>query len=168
MIKNTLLFILSIFSYCFYAQNQIYDQYPSGQYFYKGGVVEFYKEVKKIINEQNLLPCKNSQEKYILPLVVNSNGTINFIKADDSVDIAANKCAYEFGRKLVPDLKNWSPAKINNKDVSAIVELPIDPFYLYYTNPDPSSNKLWSQNFKKELNHFLIRSKIFLKKNWQE
>ncbi|UZT96198.1 hypothetical protein ODZ84_13280 [Chryseobacterium fluminis] len=154
MIKNTLLFFFSIFSCCLYAQNQIYDGYPKGQFYYKGGELALLKEIKKIIISQNIQVCTNKEEKYVIPVIINNDASINFIKFSDSINIANNKCAYEFGMKIIPHLKNWEPAIIKNEKIRAIAEIEFHPFFLYYTNEDLRKNKMTEPEYSKGLKKF--------------
>jgi hypothetical protein len=161
MIKK-LLFIFTILSSIIRAQSQVYEEYPAGQYFYKGGSLEFHKDIKRIIETQKLLPCENTEEKYTIPVIVRADETITFIKYSDSVEITKNKCAYDFGRKLIPFLKNWQSATIDNKNVSAIVEIVIDPFFLFHSKEDPKYNQLKQPKYKKGMQSFNYElTKIF-------
>jgi hypothetical protein len=118
-----------------------------------------------------LQPCPNKEEKYVIPVIINTDSSISFIKYSDSANIADNKCAYDFGRKIIPYLKDWMPAKVNGQLVRAIAEIPINPFYLYYSKDNPKNDEFKDPKFKKGIEVFsnqvkeIFQSKIKANEN---
>ncbi|WP_123905753.1 hypothetical protein [Chryseobacterium sp. ERMR1:04] len=154
MIRKVFILIFIISTVLISAQREVLDQYPHGQYFYAGGINEFNKEVVKVVKQQKLLPCENVGEKYTIPIIVNENSTINYIKDFDTITIQKNKCAFDFARKIMPHLKRWIPAKENDKYIASITKIEIKPFYLYYSKDDPRSNEMKNPVYEKGMKSF--------------
>lgn len=156
MSRKIFLLILFVLYNLLQAQQleEVLGSYPKGQDFYKGGPKSLFIEMKGIIFEQNLKPCLNSEETYALPVIVKPDSTISFVKDFDSVNIAKNKCAYYMGRKIVPHLKNWVPARENNVNVSAITEILIYPFFLENFNTDIKKNIITQVKHSKGSEYF--------------
>lgn len=136
------------------AQREILEKYPSGQDFYVGGINGIQKEIVKIIKEQKLQPCADKTENYEIPVLVNEDATINFIKDFDSLTIEKNKCAFDFSRKIIPHLKKWLPAKENGKKIAAIARIKIQPFFMYHSKDNPINNVSINPTYKKGLQLF--------------
>lgn len=91
-------------------QMVIYDDYPKGQDYYKGGTKAFYKELRQVLLDRKVSPCECVSESYTIPLLVKADGTVQYVKDDDEEGIAKNKCAYDMLRAALPYLENWQPA----------------------------------------------------------
>lgn len=154
MIKRVLILICIISVNLMSAQKEVWDEYPRGQYFYAGGINELNKEMKRIVKEQNLLPCEKSEEIYHMKILVNENAKINYVKDFDTLGIEKNKCAFDFGRKIIPFLKRWIPAKDQGKYISAMATITIHPFFLYYSKDNPSENVKTDPVYKKGIRSF--------------
>lgn len=159
MIKKFLLFIVFFSMHSIFAQKEVLDSYPPGQDFYAGGKNQLFKEMVKVIKEQNLTPCENKTERYNLQILIYENSTISYVKDFDSIEIQKNKCALDFSRKIIPHLKRWIPAKEEGKFVAAITKININPFYLYYSKDDPKKNEEKIPTFKKGMQAFLYEVK---------
>ena len=159
MIKLKLLFLFLFFVSFFKAQKSvIYDKYPLGQDFYDGGVSEFQKDVRKIIREKHLKPCQNDYEKYIASILINSDSSVNFVKDFDTINIQKNKCAYDLSKSFLPYLKNWKPAKIDDKKVNAIAQIMIDPYLLF--NKKIKTKESFREDPKFEKGNFYFQSQV--------
>ncbi|MGI9583653.1 hypothetical protein ACR1PO_20820 [Chryseobacterium sp. RRHN12] len=169
MIKKFLLLITFFTIKLIFAQNVVLDKYPYGQDFYAGGLNQLTKEMVKVVKEQKLLPCEKSEERYNVQILVYANSTINYVKDFDTVDIQKNKCAFDFSRKIIPHLKRWMPAKVNEKFTGAITKIEINPFYLVNSKDDPSKNEKKNPTFKKGIKAFRFEIKSifesYIKKN---
>lgn len=138
----------------FYSQQDVLEKYPFGQEFYVGGNRGLIMEMVKITKSKNLTPCENNQERYRMSILVNANGSINYVKEDDALKISQSKCAYAFGRKIFPSMKRWIPAKINNQYIGAITHILVDPFFLLNSRDDPNNNIYTQPKFKKGIYRF--------------
>ena len=154
MIRKLSLIIFCTFINLVSAQKEVLDRYPPGQDFYAGGGNQLFKEMVKIVKEQNLPPCENRTEKYNLQILIYENSTISYVKDFDSIEIQKNKCAFDFSRKIMPHLKKWMPAKEEGKFVAAIATVNINPFYLYYSKDEPIKNVEKRPTFKKGMESF--------------
>lgn len=137
-----------------YNQEIILEKYPYGQEFYAGGNRGLIMEMIEITRSKKLFPCENKHEKYVMPILINSNGSINYVKEDDTLKISQNRCAYDFGRKIFPNMKRWMPAKSNDQYVGAIINVLVDPFFLLNSKDDPSKNIYTQPRFKKGMYKF--------------
>ncbi|WBV59154.1 hypothetical protein PFY12_08760 [Chryseobacterium camelliae] len=164
MIRNLFLLMLLGLMNVLYAQTEVLERYPYGQDFYAGGMNQLKKEMVKIVKEQNLAPCEG-YEKYYMPIVVYENATINYVKDFDTLEIQKNKCAFDFGRKIIPHLKRWIPAKENGKFIAAITKVEIQPFFLINSREDPSKNEIKNPVYIKGMRRFSDEvSSIFARK----
>lgn len=132
MNKFFLLFIIFMF-YSAAAQEQpfIHPQYPAGQDFYEGGSKQLYKEIHNTLRKLAIEPCLNEEVRYTGSVLVRENSKISFVKDFDSVNITANKCAYDIFRKVLPHLKKWKPAVIDGKTVNAVSQFTLVPNHLF-------------------------------------
>lgn len=135
------MFVLMCFIYFnqLSAQRHIYETYPAGQEFYEGGLKALNKEIVKIVKENNLSPCAVGQT-YNVPIIVDEYSKISYVKDFDTLIINRNRCAFDYSRKIIPHLKKWVSAKVNQQSVSAIAKVKIEPFYLYYSKDNPEEN----------------------------
>ncbi|MPL56846.1 hypothetical protein SDC9_02337 [bioreactor metagenome] len=149
--RITLLF--SFIAISLQAQIDVYDKYPIGQDFYKGGLSDFYKDIRKVIKKKNLKPCENENEKYLVNLVIYADKKVSLVKDFDTLNIQKNKCAFDFSKSVLPYLDNWQPAKLDGKEVNAIAQFMIDPYFLFYhkfknPNPDVEKPPVFEKNIK--------------------
>lgn len=112
------------------SQAQIFEKYPDGQDYYKGGRKEFYKQFHNLLIKKNLKPCENKDELYSLEVVVYPDSTIKFVK-QDSAKFVDTKCAYELTRIVLKDMKDWSPAIIEGKNYPTLAKIAIYPDDLF-------------------------------------
>lgn len=133
------IFILIFFAFFSSMNAQVLPQYPDGQDFYEGGIKALNRDIVKIAKENNLLPCVVGEE-YFISILIQENSKIAYVKDFDTVNINKNKCAFNYSRKIIPHLKKWIPAKIDEQNVSAITEIKIQPFYIYYSKENPEEN----------------------------
>ncbi len=112
-------------------QMVIYDDYPKGQDYYKGGTKAFYKELRQVLLDRKVSPCECVSESYTIPLLVKADGTVQYVKDDDEEGIAKNKCAYDMLRAALPYLENWQPAIHENKKLNAIKKIEFYPDDLF-------------------------------------
>lgn len=139
--RRIFLFILLLSADLVFAQKEFLERFPEDQHFYVGGKTFLMKEMVNIVKEKGLSPCANSNENYIQKLLIYEDGRAVFVKDEDTANIQANRCAYEFGRKVLSNVpKKWLPAKENGKMISAIAYVEISPFYLYNSKPNPKDN----------------------------
>lgn len=130
--------LLFVFSSFLYAQNDVLDGYPSGQYFYEKGELNFLKDMQNAALENNSKPCENRNEEYLMRWIVFPDSTISFIKDMDSVNIAKNKCAFDFSREIFKYLEGWKPVVHQGKSYSAIAEYMIRPNEIFMYKIDSS------------------------------
>ncbi len=112
---------------------QILNEYPEGQNFYEGGIAALSNDVLQAIKTENLKPCNNKEEIYTISVLVNPDSKINLVKDFDTLNIQKNKCAFEFSKKLLPHLKKWQPARVDDSPVKAVASFTIKPADLFYT-----------------------------------
>lgn len=110
-----------------FAKGQILQQYPRSQVPYVGGYEAFYEDFHQIVKEKELQPCQKTDEFYQLSLLINANGSVNFVKDHNSNYISANKCAYDLARTAVQYLKKWNPATVDGVAKSAVATFYIFP-----------------------------------------
>ena len=112
---------------------QILDHYPQQQSFYKGGTSQLYKDIHQIILDKKIEKCANPKELYLLKLLLTKEGEIKLVKDFDTVNVAANQCAFDLSKTFAINLqnKNWIPAMVKNQKFSSIVELIIFPDDLF-------------------------------------
>jgi len=168
MIKKFFILILLGFINVLFAQKEVLDKYPPGQDFYAGGISELNKEMIKIVKEQNILPCEKSQEAYLVKILVNEDSTLDYVKDFDTIEIEKNKCAFSFGRKIIPFLKGWVPAKYKDNNIAAIATIMINPFFLYHSKTDPDENKKSAAVYKKGFTAFENEVRDVFEKNIRE
>ena len=109
-----------------YAQDEILDMYPKGQYFYYGGEAQFYKEAHDVLVGQNLDKCPEDQI-YLSRIIVTKEGKIKLIADQDLDNIKKNQCAYDVSIKILKGLKNWTPAEVNDRFFGAVADFVVYP-----------------------------------------
>lgn len=143
MIFRILLFSVLCFNGVVTAQ--ILYEYPEGQDFYEGGIPVFNRDFIEAVKNNNLQPCSNENEFYTMAVLVNPDKKINIVKDPDTININQNKCAFEFVKKALPDLKRWKPAVVDGNPVKAIASFSVrpseffqveKPVYTENTNPE--------------------------------
>lgn len=128
MIKIYFLFL--IFSPVF-VFTQILDRFPQNQTPYIGGYQAYYKDFHDIIAGENLQPCENKSEFYQFSVLINTDGTINFVKDMHENYLAANKCASELARAVAKKMTKWNPAKVDGIKQPAVATFMISPDDLF-------------------------------------
>lgn len=126
--KKTLFFIFSVLYSIVLGQSTVLHTYPEGQVFYKGGYVQFYKEAHDFLIKNDLKPCDNKNEVYMMTILVNADGNINYVKDPDQIGVANNKCTFELAKKILSNLQNFTPAEFNGQKTSALTRI------LFYPN----------------------------------
>ena len=160
-----------------HAQN-ILDEYPKGQTFYKGGEVTFYKEVHDLLKEKKFSECAEN-EIYVARILVTDQGKVKVIKDSDVANIAKNKCAHQLSLEIIKGLHNWSPAEVKGFQFGAISEFVLYPKDVMsnYTEGYMASNyitaprypggykafsKIFNSNFKSLFNDYVIKGDVNL------
>lgn len=105
---------------------QFLDEYPKGQRFYEGGVVQFYKEINEYLIKNKVPEC-DPKEIYQPRIIVMQDKTVKLVQDIDSDHISKNKCAYDISMDLLKDLKNWKPAEVKGNKLGAVTEFIIYP-----------------------------------------
>lgn len=100
---------------------QVLDEYPKKQYFYQGGLANFYKEAHDYLVNNKLQEC-NSNEIYQPRFIVSIDGSIKLVKDSDTLDIAKNKCAHDLSLEVMKNLKNWKPAEVKGMKIASLAE----------------------------------------------
>lgn len=134
--RKILLFFL-FFTAFFKAQESI--PYVENDLLYKGGFVNFYKEAHQIIENKKLTPCEKKEALYHQEFIVTSDGEFKKIENHPNV-YNANKCASNLLDQILPELRNWSPAQKDGKNISArslFAFFPDDLFNNYKEGYDP-------------------------------
>ncbi|UWX60049.1 hypothetical protein N0B40_16785 [Chryseobacterium oranimense] len=126
MIRVLLFFLLIFSSQVSYAQMNVLEVYPKNQYFYEGGVVNFYKEAHEYLINNKLKEC-NEKEIYQPRIIVTKDNSIKLIKDNDTVSIAKNKCAYDLSMEVLKNLKQWKAAEVKGSRIGAITEFVFYP-----------------------------------------
>lgn len=114
-----------------FAQSDILDGYPTSQFFYEKGELSFLKDLQDAALENGLQPCKDKEEHYAPKFIVFPDRTIKFIKDQDSVNIAKNKCAYDFSKNVLKYLEKWNPVVIKQVAYPAIASYDINPSNIF-------------------------------------
>ena len=167
---NKIYIFLSVFlSVLTFGQNQlvIYESYPVGQDYYVGGRKALHQEIKDISMTLGLQPCPVDQN-YKFPVLVESSGSIKLVKDEDSLNYTNNKCAVEYGKKLLPHLRRWLAARVDGEPVNAIAELNVNPFIIYHSKPIIAQNVYREAQFKLGMNEFRLYMLEALKKPVKE
>ncbi len=124
MIKRLLGYItIIIFSSC---PAQILDEYPKGQDFYEGGLINFYKESHDYLVKNTIKKC-GDQEVYQPRFIITKDAVVKLVKDSDTANIKKNKCAYDISLELLKNLKNWKPAEVKGKNLAALAEFILYP-----------------------------------------
>ncbi len=108
---------------------EVLDEYPRDQFFYEGGVEEFYKEVHQYLVEGDFKECSQDQI-YIPRILVTKEGKVKLVTDSDKTNIANNKCAYDLSLAVLKGLKKWKPAEVKGNVMGAITEFPFYPYDL--------------------------------------
>lgn len=137
MKKFAVLYLVYFSVFCF---AQINKGFPLNQEYFPGNWRGLQNTMVNVVKDNNIQPCENKDEIYILPIIINEDATINYVADFDSLNIAKNKCAYDFGRKILPFLKGWKAGIINGKLKKCLVEIEINPFYIYYSKRNSDDN----------------------------
>ena len=122
-----------------YNAQDVLGHYPLNQHPYIGGQNALEKELVASFKILGLTDCPTEQE-YEMPVLVEADSSIKFVKDFDTININKNKCAFEIGRKLVPNLKRWIAANIDGKFYPAITKIKIAPYFLTNSKENPKEN----------------------------
>ncbi|WP_292009850.1 hypothetical protein [Chryseobacterium sp.] len=134
--KKILLLILVCTITSFKAQ--VLDEYPHDQDFYKGGMVNLYKDAHEFLSINTFNEC-DKKEIYQPRIIVTKDAAVKIIKDNDTANIAKNKCAYDLSMEILKNLKNWTPAEVKGKKIGAITEFIVYPYDLM-SNYSPNYN----------------------------
>ncbi|ASE63128.1 hypothetical protein CRN76_17285 [Chryseobacterium indologenes] len=129
MNKKLLTIVLSIFSlFVISAQRKEIGDYPPGQNAYKGGNVQMFKDIQDVFVKNNMSGCENKKEMYWVTLRIDENSKPALVRKKTDIEKAEkNKCAYNLIVKALGQLRNWQPAEINEKKVTAYFDFPFFP-----------------------------------------
>jgi len=125
--KSIFFFSAVLFSVLFSAQQEILDRYPPGDFFYQKGELNFLRDMKNVVLENNIQPCENKEESYQPKWIVYEDSSIKFIKDFDSLKIEQNKCAYNFVKNVFKYLEGWKPVYYEGKSYAVIATYTISP-----------------------------------------
>ncbi len=141
MIKRKLLFLFLFVTYFINAQESI--PFVENDLLYKGGFVNFYKEAHQVIIDKKLKPCEKKEALYHQEFIVTDNGAFKKIENHSNV-YNANKCASDLLDQILPELKNWTSAQKEGKNITArslFAFFPDDLFDKYEEGYDPKKQK---------------------------
>lgn len=109
----------------------IIDGYPTSQFFYEKGELNFLRDLQNATIENGLKPCSNKEEKYAPKFIVFPDRTIKFIKDQDTLNIEKNKCAYDFTKNVFKYLDKWNPVIFKQVAYPAIATYEINPSNIF-------------------------------------
>lgn len=116
------------------AQTQVLHKYPEGQKFYKGGYEQFYEDAHHYLIKNNIKPCEDKTEAYVMRILVNPDGKVNYVQDQDESAVAKNKCTFDLAKKILSHLENYIPAEengIKTPALTSIIFYPNELFSLY-------------------------------------
>ena len=105
------------------AQKQVLPHFPDNQNFYKGGYTQFHIDAHQFLIDNNYKECENKNESYMMKILVNDDGSVNYIKDPDSIAVKSNKCTFDLARKVLSNLKNYVSAEVNGIKTPAITRI---------------------------------------------
>lgn len=154
--KITFLFLfpfLFLFLFLFLIINinsQVLLKYPEKQNFYNGGINQFYRDAHDFLISNNISPCENKNEAFLMKFIVYEDNQVKIVKEFDESAIENNKCAADIGKKILANIDGFIPAQINNSPKAAIARVliyPGDLFSLYYSTYHPAEIDYTEVNF---------------------
>lgn len=152
----------------------IFSEYPKLQNDYRGGNPGFFQDLHQIFMKLKLKPCENKKEYYTIKYVVYPNGRIKYMKTNDSLEKAQNRCTYNLIKKSFPYLKHWLPAMYDGKKMATISRktiYPDDLFEKYQPGYDIANYKKKAQfehgfnDFRRQLMMNIDLSSLKFKQN---
>lgn len=129
--KNTI-FLLLFLSNIINAQ--VLDVYPENQVFYKDGYNQFYEDAHNYLLNNNIAPCENKAEVYLMKVLVGADGKVMYVQDPDEKGVMNNKCTFDLGKKILANLQNYIPAEENGEKKPALVRLLFYPYQLFSDN----------------------------------
>ena len=111
------------------AQNEILNEYPERQSFYKGGETQFYKEAHEFLKKTDSKQCPKD-EIYVLRILVTKDDKVKIVNDGDDVAIQKNKCAYDMALSLVKGLQNWTAPEAKGYKLAGLSEILVYPYDL--------------------------------------
>lgn len=154
MIRNFIFFILLLAFNFNQAQTETLERFPLGQDFYVRGRLGILQDMSKIAKDLNLEACENTDANIQIDILVYPDATIKYVKMPDEDYIENNRCAYDFGKKIIPHLSRWLPAKLNGESVLAMTKVIVDPFMIVHSKENVSENIVVEPQFKGGLSLF--------------
>ncbi|MDN3690810.1 hypothetical protein QWZ06_00245 [Chryseobacterium tructae] len=129
MNKKLLTTFLLTFSFLTtWAQKPGMTDYPSGQDAYRGGNVQMFKDIQTFFLKNKLSGCENKKEIYWVTLRIDENAKPVLVRKKNDIESAEkNKCAYGLIVKALGTLKDWQPAKVDDKNITAYIDFPFIP-----------------------------------------
>ncbi|WP_219729255.1 energy transducer TonB [Kaistella palustris] len=127
--KRPLGFLLMMISMA--VNGQILNSFPRYQVPYLGGYEGYYSDFHRIINEQNLKPCSDPDEFYQFSVLINPDGSINFIKDHNVKNVSQNQCAHDLAREVARHQQNWNAATVDGFKQPAVAMFLIYPADLF-------------------------------------
>lgn len=134
MMKNILFPVFVFASLTLKAQDDFneYNQYPAGQYPYKGGEAAFYKDFHDIVTKNGFQPCENKEEVYNLKVIIPETGPIKYLKDETNKDAAEKyKCTCDLGLKVVSLMDKWKPVVIDGEKKQSVAQFYIITDHLF-------------------------------------
>ena len=109
----------------------VITNYPEGQEFYKGGYMKFYEDAHDFVKNNNIQPCENPDEVYLMKVLVNPDGKVNYVQDPDVMGVKNNKCAFDFGKKILANLNDYVPAEVDGVKTPALTRIIFYPKELF-------------------------------------
>lgn len=142
---------------CYCAFGQEFLPYPKGQDFYKGGEIQFYKDVNRLLIEKGLKPCEDQTEYYHMQLLIYPDGIIKLGKSQYTLDGEKTKCSKDLIKKVLVDMEGWNPAIVGGNKVHSVKELPFIPIHFFENYREGYSPIVESAEFEGGIDKFRRR-----------
>lgn len=110
---------------------QVLDVYPENQVFYQGGYDQFYKDAHQYLVNNNITPCENKTEVYLMKVLIGVDGKVMYVQDPDEKGVMNNKCTFDLGKKILSNLKNYTPAEVDGKKAPALSRIVFYPNELF-------------------------------------
>ena len=128
---RTITLLFSLIAISLQAQLQVLPNYPEGQEFYKGGYMKFYEDAHDFVKNNNIQPCENPDEVYLMKILVNPDGKVNYVQDPDVMGVKNNRCAFDFGKKILANLNDYVPAEVDGVKTPALTRIIFYPKELF-------------------------------------
>lgn len=128
--KLLTIFLLTFPFLTILAQKPGMTDYPPGQDAYKGGNIQMFKDIQDYFIQNKLSGCENEsmKEMYWVTLRIDEKAKPALVRKKNDIENAEkNKCAYNLIVKALGSLKDWQPAKVDDKSITAYTDFPFIP-----------------------------------------